>query len=159
MHYFIARIFFVFCNPLINKTLQMLTKKNILSSLVAALWSFIGGYILWGILANDILMANLGTATGVSKDSPDFIHLALGCLIQGFIFSSIYQKWSSGRHRFKSGLRFGLRMGILFGYGSGMIDFATTNTFNTNGFLINGLIYIIFFTIMGILVSLVSRKV
>jgi hypothetical protein len=137
----------------------MLTKKNIISSLVAAIWSFLGGYLLWGILANDILLANLGTASNISKDPPDFFHLALGCLIQGFIFSSIYQKWCAGRHRFKNGFRFGFRMGILFGYGAGMIDFATSNIFNVNGFLINGLIYVVFFTIMGILVSLVSRKV
>ncbi len=137
----------------------MLSKKNLLSALVAAIWSFFGGYLLWGILASNFLLSNLGSASGVDKEMPDFMFLAIGCLIQGLLFSSIYQKWSGGRHRFKSGLRFGLRMGVLFGFGAGMIDYATTNVFNLNAQLVNGVIYIVFFAIMGILVSLVSRKV
>ncbi len=136
----------------------MLSKKTILSALVAALWSFFGGYLLWGILASDFLLSNLGSASGVDRGEPDFMFLAIGCLIQGLIFSSIYQKWSAGRHRFQGGLRFGLRMGVLFGFGAGMIDYATTNVFNLTAQLTNGVIYLVFFAVMGILVSLVSRK-
>ncbi len=136
----------------------MLTKKTLTAAIVAALWSFFGGYLLWGILGNDFLLKNLGSATGVDRATPDFLFLAIGCLIQGLIFSSLYQKWSGGHHRFKTGLRFGLRMGVLFGFGAGMIDYATTNVFNLNGQLINAVIYVLFFAIMGILVSLVSRK-
>ncbi len=136
----------------------MFSKANIISTIVATIWGFAGGYLLWGILADPMLQNHLGSATGIMKDPPDFIHLLLGCLIVGFTLSTIYSKWANGEFSATSGLNLGIWIGVLMGLGSGFIEFSTSNMLDLTGTLINGVVYIVHFAIMGLLVGLVYNK-
>jgi len=136
----------------------MFTKTNLISTVVAALWSMMGGYLLWGILAEKFMSNHMGRATGVVKETPDFGILAVGCLIQAFAFSVIFRKWGAGNYSAKDGLKFGVWVGIMAGLGNGIIDYATSNMLDMTGALVNGLIYIIFYSIMGFLVGLIYNK-
>lgn len=137
----------------------MFSKKNLLSTIVAAIWGLMGGYLLWGILADSFLNSHLGAAAGVGKEMPEWGLLALGCLIQAFVFSSIFKNWGVDNHTSSNGLKFGVLIGALVGFGNELINHATTNVFDITGALVNGLIYILFFAIMGFLVGLVYNKV
>jgi len=137
----------------------MFTKTNLISTIVTAIWSFMGGYFLWGILANDFIGNHLGTATGVGKEIPEFGLLALGCLIQAFAFSTIFRNWGSEHYNSANGLKYGLLIGILVGLGNGLIDYATSNMLDLTGALGNGMIYVFFFTVMGLLTGLVYNKI
>lgn len=136
----------------------MFSKQNLISTLVTFIWAFMGGYLLWGILMDPFLNEHLGSATGVPKIEPDFLYLAIGCLILGCAFSTIYSKLS-GAHSISKGLKFGVLMGVLRGLGSGFIDFSTTNIMDVTGTIVNGIIYIVFFAVMGVLAGLVYDKV
>jgi len=136
----------------------MFSKANIISTIVATVWGFAGGYLLWGILADPVLQDHMGSVTGFMKDPPDFIHLILGCLIQAFAFSTIYGKWANGTFSAGNGLNLGLWTGVLMGLGSGLINFATSNMLDLTGTIINGVIYIVFFAVTGLLVGLVYSK-
>lgn len=136
----------------------MFSKANIISTIVATIWGFAGGYLLWGILADPILQDHIGSATGIMKDPPDFIHLLIGCLIQAFAFSTIYSKWANGNFSAGNGLNLGVWVGVLMGLGSGLINFATSNMLDLTGTLLNGVIYIVFFAVMGLLVGSVYNK-
>ncbi len=137
----------------------MFSKTNIIATLVTGLWAFFGGYLLWGILGESLMMDHLGSASGVMKETPDFVHLTLGCLILAFIFCIIYSKWARGMHSASQGAQFGLWLGLLSGVGEGLIDFATANILTLTGTLLNAVIYIIYFLVMGILASMVYGKV
>ncbi len=137
----------------------MFTKTNLISTIVAAVWSFMGGFFLWGILAENFMAGHMGTATGVMKDPPDFAILAIGCLIQGLAFSTIFRNWGADKYTTSDGLKYGFWVGILAGLGNNIIDYATSNMLDMTGALVNGLIYIVFFCIMGFLVGLVYNKV
>ena len=137
----------------------MFSKTNLISTVVTALWAFLGGYLLWGVLALSYLSDHLGTATGTMKETPDFLVLAFGCLVVGFAFSSLYGKWARGAHSASQGAQFGNWVGILIGFGGGVIDFATSNLLDMSGTFVNAIIYIIYFIIMGILASMVYKKV
>ena len=50
----------------------MFSKSNLISTLVAKIWGFMGGYLLWGILADSFLSNYLGTAIGVGKEMPEW---------------------------------------------------------------------------------------
>jgi hypothetical protein len=50
----------------------MFTKTNLISTIVAAIWSLMGGYLLWEILAEKFMSNHMGPATGVLKENPDF---------------------------------------------------------------------------------------
>ncbi len=135
----------------------MFSKTNLISTLVTFLWGFLGGYLLWGIIGDPLLEDHVVVA-GLSRDIPDFAILALGCLIMGFVFSTIYSKWARGTHGISHGLKFGLGIGVFIGFGSGLIDYATANLLDFSGTIINGIIYTIHFSVMGILASLVYGK-
>ena len=136
----------------------MFSKTNLISGIVTALWGFFGGYLLWGVLTAPFLDNHLGSAIGVGKTTPEFLLLALGCLISGIVFSFFYANYSNGKHSISKGLNFGLLMGIYVGVGHGLINHATSNILDMTGTLANMLIYIVFLVIMGILASVVYNK-
>jgi hypothetical protein len=136
----------------------MFSKTNMISTLVAALWAYVGGYLLWGVLGDPLLADYLGSATGVMREMPDHMHLIIGCVIIALMFCTIYSKWARGHHSASQGVQLGLYMGILAGLGAGLIDFATSNMLTITGTFINALLYIVYYVIMGILVSLIYGK-
>lgn len=136
----------------------MFSKQNLISTLVTFIWAFMGGYLLWGILMDSTIMAHLGSATGVPKPEPDFLYLAIGCLILAFAFSTLYSKLAA-EHSLSKGLKFGIWVGVLQGFGNGVIDFATANILDLTGTIVNGLTYVVFFAIMGALAGLIYDKV
>lgn len=95
---------------------------------------------------------------GIMKDPLEPAFLAVGCLVQGFGFSSIYGGFGNGNYNASSGLKMGLLLGLMVGFGEKLIDFATANIMNLHATLINGIIYLVFFGIMGVLPSLVYKK-
>ena len=138
----------------------MFSKPNLISTLVAGIWSFMGGYLLWGILTVSFFEAHSTEGfLNLMKVEPDFPILALGCFLQAFIFSVIYKSYGAGKYSAKDGLAYGILVGILVGFGNGLIDYAVENAFDSTGFLVNGLVYIVFFGVMGLLSGLVYQKV
>ena len=61
----------------------MFSKTNLIAYLVTALWSYFGGFLIWGIIGDPLLKNHLGSATGLMKDIPDHLHLVVGCIISG----------------------------------------------------------------------------
>lgn len=137
----------------------MFTKNNLIATLVAAVWSFAGGYILWGILAADFINNHQGSATGVGKEMPEFAILAVGCIIQAFAFSTIFKKWGADNYSAMNGMRFGVLVGILVGFGDKLIAYATTNVFDITGALGNAFLYLFLYAVMGLLVGAIYNKV
>ena len=136
----------------------MFSKTNLLSTLAAAIWAYLGGYLLWGILTVDFFNDHLGSATGVMKNPPDMFHLIIGCIIVAFVFSTIYGKWSNSSYGAGSGFMFGFWIAILVGLGGGLISFATSNISDITGTLVNVFIEIVFYGVMGLIVGLVYSK-
>ena len=137
----------------------MFSKTNLISTLVTTIWGFMGGYLLWGILADSFLNNHLSTATGVGKEVPDWGFLALGCLIQAFTFSSVFKQWGAKHFNTICGLKYGILIGIFVGYGNELINYATTNVLDITGALVNGAIYIVFYAMMGFLTGYIYNKV
>lgn len=136
----------------------MFSKSNIISTLVTAVWGFLGGWLVWGIVFDPILEEHSGAASGVMREAPDMVHLIIGCLLVGFIFSTIYSKWGSGNFGVSSGFTYGLWIGLFLGLGEGMVNFAVMDVLDITGVFINAVAYLIFYGIMGLLAGLVYSK-
>lgn len=137
----------------------MFSKSNLISTLVAGIWSFMGGYLLWGVLTVSFFEGHSSeNFLNLMKEEPNFPIIALGCLMQAFIFSTIYKCYSAGKYSAKSGLTFGILIGVLVGFGNGLIDYGVENALDSIGFIANGLIYMVFFGVMGVLSGLVYQK-
>ncbi|AUP80184.1 hypothetical protein [Flavivirga eckloniae] len=135
----------------------MFSKTNLISTIITTLWGFLGGWLLWGVIG-DPLLKNHVITNGLMKDMPNMAVLAIGCLVLGFAFSVLYSKWARGTHGVSHGAQFGIWVGILIGLGNGLIDQSTSNLLDLSGTIINAIIYIVHFIIMGILASLTYRK-
>ena len=135
----------------------MFSKSNLISTLVTAVWGYLGGWVLWGMLMDPILQEH-NSATGVMKEMPDMFHLIIGCIIAGFAFSTIYSKWSNGNYSAMSGLTYGVWVGILLGFGEGLVNMAVMNMLDFTGTLLNGITYIVFYAVMGLLAGMVYQK-
>ena len=135
----------------------MFSKSNLISTLVTAVWGYLGGWVLWGMLMDPILQEH-NSATGMMKEMPDMFHLIIGCIIAGFAFSTIYGKWGSGNYSAMSGLTYGVWVGILLGFGEGLVNMAVMNMLDFTGTLLNGVTYVVFYAVMGLLAGLVYQK-
>ena len=135
----------------------MFSKANIVSTLVLTVWGVGGGFLLWGILAEPYFVDHVLT-DGLMKDPPDMFHLAIGCLIQAFAFSTIYNRYGSAKYGASSGLSMGIWVAIMVGLGEKMIDFATANILDLQGTLVNFVVYLVFFGVTGLLAGLIYGK-
>lgn len=137
----------------------MLSKANIVSTLVTALWGYFGGWLIWGTLLKDFLSEHAGGATGVMREPmPDMIHLIIGCIIVAFVFSTIYSKWGSDGYSISSGITYGIWVGLLIGLGGGMIDFAVMDVSDLTGVLVNAGAVVVLYAVMGLLAGMVYNK-
>ena len=134
----------------------MFSKANIISTIVTGFWGMMGGFLLWGIIAEPLMTDNM--LPGLLKETPDWFHLALGCLIQAFGFCSIYRKYGRGEYSAKDGLGMGALVGLMIGAGEKLIDFATSNMMDFQGTLINFATYLVFFGVTGMLAGIIYRK-
>lgn len=136
----------------------MFSKTNLIATLVTTVWGVLGGFLFWGLLGDPFLADHQGTATGVMKEVPDMAVVVIGSLITGFVFSTIYSKWARGSHSLSHGAQFGFGIGLLIGFGDRLIEYGVGNILDLTGTMVNGIIYVGFFIIMGILASLVYGK-
>jgi uncharacterized protein DUF6789 len=135
----------------------MFSKTNLISTFVTALWAYLGGYLIWVIIATPLMEGHEGTATGVWKEVPDHLHLIIGCIIFAFAFSTIYSKLS-GKSSLSHGAQFGLWVGIMLGFGEGVINLGVANFSDLTGTLISGALSIVFYVVMGVLAGLAYEK-
>ncbi|WP_369049131.1 hypothetical protein [Tenacibaculum sp. UWU-22] len=136
----------------------MFSKSNLVPFIGAALWAYFGGFFLWSVIGGVLLSDNLGSATGVMRSNPLHFMLILGCVILALLFTVLYSKWSRGYYSISQGVQFGMLLGIFQGFGSGMIDYATSNMLSLTGFLINALLYVVYYVIMGVITSILFSK-
>ena len=136
----------------------MFSKTNLISTLITALWAFLGGYLLWGILIDPYLQGHQGTATGVWKEAPDFVVIAIASVITGWAVSTLYSKWARGVHSLSHGAQFGILVGIIIGFGDRLVEYGVGNILDLTGTLVNGVIYLVFFGVMSALAGLVYSK-
>ncbi|MBX2826809.1 MAG: hypothetical protein KTR22_01520 [Flavobacteriaceae bacterium] len=135
----------------------MFSKANLVATLLTAIWGQMGGFLLWGIIAEPLMADNI-LLEGLIKPEPNFAFLALGCLVQAFGFCSIYRKFGMNEYGAASGLNMGILVGIMIGLGEKMIDYATANMMDLQGTLINFAIYVIFFGVTGLIAGLIYKK-
>jgi hypothetical protein len=135
----------------------MFSKSNLLATLAGGIYFFIAGYLIWGVLTVDFFTAHAGTATGVMKNSPDMIFIALGCLVQALFLSTLYSKWARGVHTLKQGIEFGALVGAFLGLGLGLLWYGTSNLRDLTGVFAEAVLDIVFVAIGGAIIAVVYK--
>jgi len=136
----------------------MFSVSNLLAILASFIILFFGGYIYYGILAAGFYESHAGSATGVQKEQVDMTFIAIACLVEAFVMTSIYSKWTNGDYTVSSGFKFGAFVGLFVGFGIGFITYATTNLSDITGHIVDGIWNIFFYGLTGVVIALVLNK-
>jgi hypothetical protein len=133
----------------------MFTKQNLLATLAGFATMFLLGYAIWGAALASFFESH--SLADVMKDPPEFGLLALSNLIAAFALSSLYGKWARGVHSAKEGFQFGAWIGIFSGFGMALLWFATANLSDLTGTLVEAVLDIIFYGVIGAVIALVYK--
>lgn len=136
----------------------MFSISNLLGILAGFFILFFGGYLFYGVLAAGFFENHAGTATGVHKEQVDMIYIALGCLIQAHVMVQIFSKWADKDFSIINGLKFGTCVGLIIGFGTGLIMYGTSNFSDLTGHIADGIWNIFFYGLTGVVIAIVLNK-
>jgi uncharacterized membrane protein (DUF485 family) len=136
----------------------MFSVSNLLAILASFIILFFGGYLYYGILAAGFYESHAGSATGIQKEQVDMTFIAIGCLFEAFVMTTLYSKWANGDYTVSNGFKFGAFLGLFVGFGIGLITYGTTNYSDLTGHIADGIFNIFFFGLTGIVIALVLNK-
>ena len=134
----------------------MLTKSNVLATIIGFVVMFMLGYVIWGIATAEFFEAH--ATNSIMKDPPDLLFIALGNLIGTFAISTIYGKWAAGTYSAATGFAFGIWIGIFVGLGMGLLWYGTSELMDMTGHLVEAIIDILFYGIIGAVIGFVYQK-
>lgn len=129
----------------------MFSKTNLVSTVLVAVWMYLGGYLLWEIIGGSLF-------ENTSDVQADQMHLIIACVISAFTFSVIYSKMS-GASSASQGAQFGLWVGLFVGLGERWFDFAFQQPeIVMKDSLINAVLNIVLFVVAGALAGILAQK-
>ena len=100
------------------------TKKFLLASLAGGILFFVSGYLAYGVLLRDFMVA-----AGVMKETPDMGVLILSQMIFGVFLTMVLRRWP-GAETLAQGAKVGAVLVVLLTLGSSLVEYATTNALN-----------------------------
>jgi len=130
----------------------MFSKTNLISTVVGAIWAYFGGWLLWDILGASLF-------SNPNSDPANQMHLIIACVISAFAVSVIYSKLAGSDHSLSNGATYGLWVGIFIGFGERWFDVAFDTAPVLQDAIIDGVLNIVFYVILGVLISMVYGKV
>jgi len=135
----------------------MSTKRFVLATLAGGIAVFLVGSLIYGVLTVSFFEANQGSAVGVMRPTPDFVHLFLGQLVFGALLTVVIGKWA-GQSDAGAGLRIGAVLGALLGFAMDLTMFGVTNIQNITATLVDPFFVMIQLGIGGAVVGAVLGK-
>ncbi|MXW65667.1 MAG: hypothetical protein F4Z72_01480 [Gemmatimonadales bacterium] len=100
--------------------------KCLIASIAGAVVLLVGGYVLYELLLGGFFEANMGSATGVIKESPDFLWIAVGQLAGGGVLATALG-WK-GATDVAGGAQAGAKLGALIAATFGFVALGAMNT-------------------------------
>ena len=127
----------------------MNTQKLLIGTIVGAIYFFLIEWLIYGVLMKDMMVF----PEGYMKEKPDMLWMIIGYLIFAGAFTWIYSKGVANTTKMGEGMRYGIALGVLFGFGMNMVWFSLTNGNTLSTFLIAGVVSIVEYAIGGIIIA------
>jgi len=99
-------------------------KKLIIGGISGGILFFLLGWLVYGNLLADFMKNHPGTATGVNRTEMDFMYLAIGNLLSGFLLAYIFVKGNV--NSLANGLVTGAILGLLMSASYDCMMYGTT---------------------------------
>lgn len=115
-----------------------MSAKTWIAATAAFVAMFLLGFLLYAVLLMDFYAANAGTATGVMKETPNFVWLVLGEFL-GALTLTLILVWAGVRTA-TDGLKKGAIFGFLVTLAIGFVWLGTANISNLTSTLVDPLV-------------------
>ena len=103
--------------------------KTLLGALIAGVISFLLGWLIFGILLMDYYTSNMVSYTGLIKNPPDILPIAIANLVWGLLVAWIFSM--AGINTISRGFSTGFILGFLMTLGFDLFLYAQLNLYNT----------------------------
>ena len=134
----------------------MVIKRLTLATLAGALAGFITEILLYGVLLADFFAANAGSATGVNREKPDLVMIALGQIPLALLLAVLIRR-GGVRPSPASGAGLGAIFGFLLELGVDLTMYGTTNVANLTATLVDPFVTLVQGAVTGAVIGLVLR--
>jgi hypothetical protein len=134
----------------------MTGRKLAFATLAGASAAFIMEVLLYGVLLADFFAANAGPATGVNREEPNLVIMALGQIPLALLLVLFISRWGNSPSM-ASGVRLGAMFGLLLELGVDLTMYATTNIANLTATLVDPLVTLVQGAVTGAVIALVAR--
>lgn len=134
----------------------MSTQRCLLGSLVGGVVLFFLGYALYGILLAGFFEANVGSATGLTREPFDFVSLGIAQFAWGGLLTTLIN-WKGAWTPVDSA-KTGATVGVLAFLGFDLTLYATTNTSTLVGAVGDVVVATMLFAVAAAAISMVLGK-
>lgn len=122
--------------------------KVLLAALAYGVTTFLLGWLLYGILLKDTYASLCPDMSGMMKDPPDMIGLAVGNLAAGLLIALLYSRWGNIT-TFMGGATAGAWISGLIALSWDMIMTATMRGYTLQGALLDVVVYAVMGAVAG----------
>ena len=134
----------------------MKSNKFLVAWIAGSAVLFLVGYLIYGMLLADFMKNHSGTASGVMKDSKDFMIwlIAVSNLVYGFLLTYIFGR--AGVASAGSGFSLGAIMGLFTALSTDLIQYATSNLNTSTSIAADVIAFTILAGLAGAVIGLVK---
>lgn len=132
----------------------MTNKKLAFATLAGASAGFIMEVLLYAVLLADFFAANTGSATGVNREEPNLVTIALGQVPLALLLTLFISRWGKGPSM-AGGLKLGAMFGLLVELGIDLTSYGTTNIANLTATLVDPFVTLVQGAVTGAVIGLV----
>jgi len=124
-----------------------------MGGIAGAVTTFLLGWVIFGMLLMDLMNKHPGAAGNIGRATPEFLYLALGNVVMGFLFAYLFIK--ANINSLGSGFINGGIIGLLMSAGYNCIWYGTSIAVSKTGMAIDVAGSTVMFAISGAVVGLV----
>jgi hypothetical protein len=126
----------------------MNTNKLVLSTIAGGVTIFLLSFLLYNIVLADFFQSNMGSATGVMKETQVIWAFALGSLAYGFLLAYIFGRWA-GIKTFATGAKAGAMIFFILALGFNLMLYGYADIFNLTSTLADTVVYAVIGALTG----------
>ena len=75
-----------------------------------------------------------------------------------YLFSTIYEKWGIDSYSLRSGIQFGVLIGLFFGAGIGLVMYETEMRITAIGHVFDAVFWVVTYAVTGVMASVVYKR-
>ena len=132
----------------------MTDKKLAFATLAGASAGFMMEVVLYGVLLAGFFAANAGSASGVNREEPNLLIMALGQIPLALLLALFISR-RENRPSMASGARLGAMFGLLLELGVDLTMYSTTNIANLTATLVDPFVTLVQGAVTGAVIGLV----